>query len=90
MIRWASPELLDPVSDDPKNQSPTTKSDVYALSMVIIEVGGFLPHRPEYSCPCLSCTLGKFLSLAYGTRLSFSWWRGAKDLPNRSMLKCLD
>ena len=41
MIRWTAPELLDVFSDKRKKQSPTVKSDMYALSMVIIEVGGF-------------------------------------------------
>ncbi|KAF9647848.1 kinase-like protein, partial [Thelephora ganbajun] len=38
MIRWTAPELLEAFSDKRKKQTPTTKSDVYALSMVIIEV----------------------------------------------------
>ena len=41
-VRWAAPELLGVFYDKRKKQAPTVKSDIYALSMVIIEVGGFL------------------------------------------------
>ncbi|KAF9651826.1 kinase-like protein [Thelephora ganbajun] len=37
-IRWSAPELLGAFSDKSKGQTPTVKSDVYALSMVIIEL----------------------------------------------------
>lgn len=40
-IRWAAPELLRGPSDGGIKQTITTKSDVYALSMVIVEVCGF-------------------------------------------------
>ncbi|KAF9643286.1 kinase-like protein [Thelephora ganbajun] len=37
-ICWSTPELLDAFSGKSKGQTPTIKSDVYALSMVIIEL----------------------------------------------------
>ena len=39
MIRWTAPELLGVFFDNHKKPIPTAKSDVYTLSMVIIEVG---------------------------------------------------
>ncbi|KAF9646106.1 kinase-like protein [Thelephora ganbajun] len=37
-IRWSAPELLDAFSNESKKRTPTVKSDIYALSMVIIEL----------------------------------------------------
>ena len=44
-LRWAAPELLDAIVGTDKKQTHTTKSDIYALSMVVIEVGGSQSHR---------------------------------------------
>lgn len=50
-IRWSAPELLEVyVGRSKKSQSSTTKSDVYALSMVIVELySGKIPFpdRPD-------------------------------------------
>ncbi|KAF9647855.1 kinase-like protein [Thelephora ganbajun] len=43
-VRWSAPELLEALFDKSKKQTPTTKSDVYALSMVIIEL--YTGHIP--------------------------------------------
>lgn len=53
-VRWTAPELLDVLSEKYKKQTPTVESDVYALSMVIIEVGCFQPiNRGDHSmCYC--------------------------------------
>ncbi|KAF9651816.1 kinase-like protein [Thelephora ganbajun] len=37
-IRWSAPELLDAFSDESRKRTPTVKSDIYALLMVIIEL----------------------------------------------------
>ncbi|KAF9642617.1 kinase-like protein [Thelephora ganbajun] len=37
-IRWSAPELLGVSPDESKKRTPTVKSDIYALSMVIIEL----------------------------------------------------
>ena len=41
-ICWTTPELLDVFSGKRRNKH-TVESDIYALSMVITEVGGSLP-----------------------------------------------
>ena len=46
-IRWAAPELLGAFSGNGKMQLPTAKSDIYSLSMVVIEVCGFHPISPN-------------------------------------------
>ena len=62
-LRYAAPELLDGFRD---KQILTKKSDMYSLSMVIVEVRGFLSYLPECSLSRLaaSCIQGTFLSLA--------------------------
>jgi len=53
-IRWAAPEFLDVFSGERKKQTPTVESDTHALSMVIIEVGGFLPIKLNANVHALS------------------------------------
>jgi len=38
MLRWMSPELLDPKSSKLEDSRPTKQSDVYALGMLVYEV----------------------------------------------------
>lgn len=45
-VRWAAPELLDVFPEKRRKRTPTVKSDMYALSMVIIEVSSFLFPGP--------------------------------------------
>ena len=52
-IRWAAPELLGAFSGKGKGQAPTTKSDIYSLSMVVIEVRGFSPTSPSVNIHAL-------------------------------------
>ena len=49
IIRWMSPELLDPDQFGFENSRPTAESDCYALGMVILEVfSGQIPF-PHYN-----------------------------------------
>jgi serine/threonine protein kinase len=41
-LRWMAPELLNYEEDDPESGKPTPASDMYALGMVLWEVGSYI------------------------------------------------
>lgn len=74
-IRWAAPELLDAISHTGRKQRHTAESDIYALSMVVIEVGDSKPPQPKRSRlgPIFSYLRGGCRTPIGWMRVSFSW-----------------
>ena len=103
-IQWMSPELLKPDGFGLENRDPTTKSDCFALGMVIYEVlSGHVPFAssPPFVVPALILrgdrperpegSEGRWLTDEIWTILQLCWAEQPGDRPSaEDVLACLE
>jgi len=103
-LQWMSPELLDPKSFNLEDSRPTTKSDIYALGMVVYEVlSGKTPFPRCTGAVVIQKTMGgEHPQRPEGERgawfkdgiwemLELCWKRARDDRPSlENILQCLE